>query len=248
MLSIPAALGRKILCLSIIFNSIISILLTGNILYMFYVNKSLWRPYWPFLLDGSLLWFVIITSFLNIVTAKILGNVDLRRIKFHHYFYGLLASLTSFIFLVIFAPTYLFALLMPMLIPDVYSSASMPVFTIFFFVYGGMTLMIDDIQDMSLRLRRFLNNLKGKLKRVGGIIGTLHFCCSVASIYVMLSILPWTFANGLSGRPAFYSLSAEIFALNLLITSLWGLVMAKKRVWLKNFYIHSKLKSCHSPQ
>lgn len=235
MLSIPAALGKKILCLSIIFNSIISVLLAGDILYMFYTGRLLQRPYWPFLLDESLLWFVIITSFLNIVTAKTLGNVDLRRIKFHHYFYGFLTSFTSSIYLALFAPAYLSALLMPILIHEIYSSAAMPISTIFF-VYGGMTLMIDDIQDVSLRLRRFLNNLKNKLKRAGRTIETLHLCCSIASTYVTLSIIFWTFANGLYSRgSAFHGLSAEILALSLLITSIWGLVAVKKGFWLKIF-------------
>jgi len=240
VLSIQAALGRKILCLSIIFNSIVSILLAGNILYMFYAGGLLRHPYWPFLLDGSLFWLVIVTSFLNIVTAKVLGDVDLRRIKFHHYFYGFLTSVTSFIFLALSAPAYLSILLMPMLIPRVYGSTAMPVST-FFLVYGGMTLIIDDVQDMSLRLRRFLNNLKNKLKRMGRTIETIHLCCSIASIYVALSIIFWA-----SGNSLHFGISSGIFALNLLITSIWGLGMAKKRFWLKNFYMHPRPERCSS--
>jgi len=92
------ALGRKILCLAVIFNSILNMLFAGDILYMFYLSGSKWRPYWPYRLDKSLLWFTITASFLNIITAKSLGNVDLKRIKFHHYFYGFISVLISFIF------------------------------------------------------------------------------------------------------------------------------------------------------
>jgi len=201
---------------------------------MFYAGRLLQYPYWPFLLDGSFFWPVIVTSILNIVTAKVLGNVDLRRIKFHHYFYGFLTSITSFIFLALSAPAYLSILIMPMLIPSVYGSTVMPIFIIFFLVYGGMTLMIDDVQDISLRLRRSLDNLKRKIKRIGKTIEIIHVCCSITSIYATLSILLWAFSKGLH-----FGISAGIFALNLLITSIWGLGMAKKRFWLKNFYMHS---------
>jgi len=243
MLDIRVALGRKILCLAIIFNSIISMLLAGDILYIFYVNGLTWRPYSPYLLDGSLLWFVVIASFLNIVSAKILGNVELKRIKFHHYFYGFVASSISFIFIAIFAPAYLFTLLMPILISDTYSHAAMPISAAFLFVYGGMALMIDDIQDVSLRLKRALQSLKRRIQRFGRTLETFHLCCSVASTYVTVSIILWTFANGLySGRSAFPGLSAGIFALNLLITCIWGLEMAKKRFWLKNLSVDLQRK------
>jgi len=244
MSGIPAALGRKILCLSVIFNSIVSVLLSGNILYIFYISGLSWRPYWPYLLNSSLFWFIIVTSILNIVAAKILGNVDLKRIKFHHYFYGFLASAGSFIFMALFAPAYLFILLMPMLISDMYSSAAMPISAAFFLVYGGMTLIIDDIQDVSLRLGRALNNLKNKLKKLGKALETFHLCCSIASIYVALSIILWGFANGLySWGSIFTGLSAGIFALNLLITSIWGLGVSIEGFWLKSFTCSHKEKN-----
>ena len=218
--------------------------MAGDVLYMFYAGKLLWRPYWPFLLHESFFWFVIITSFLNIVTAKILGNVDLRRIKFHHYFYGFLISVTSFIFLALSEPAYLSILLMPILIPQIYGSTVMPISTIFLLVYGGMTLMIDDVQDVSLKLRGFFTDLKSKLKGIGRMIETLHLSCSLASIYVTLSVIFWIFSDDLHfGGSVFHDLSAWIFTLNLFITSIWGLGMVKKRVWLKNFYFNLQPKS-----
>jgi len=247
-LNIRAALGRKILCLAVIFNSIVSILFAGDILYLLYVNKSTWRPHWSYLLDGSLLWFVIIASILNIVAAKILGNVDLKRIKFHHYFYGFITSAVSFIYTALFAPAYLFTLLMPTFISGSYSTAAMPISATFFLVYGGMTLIIDDIQDMSRRLGKALNNLKRKLQRFGRTLEMLHLCCCIASTYVMLSIVFWAFANGfyLGGLmpPA---ISTGIFTLNLLITSIWGLGVIKKRFWITNLQMDSQRKSCSSP-
>jgi len=243
MLDIRAALGRKILCLAVIFNSIVSMLLAGNLLYVFYTNRLMQHPYWPYLLDGSLLWFVIAASLLNIVTAKILGNVDLKRIKFHHYFYGFIASTISFIFMTLFAPTYLFTLLMPMLISNACSSATMPISAAFLLLYGGMTLIIDDIQDISLKLGRAFNNLKKKLHGFGRPLETFHLFSSALSTYVTLSIILWAFANGLySGESLLPSLSAGVFALNFLITSLWGLGISKKGFWLKNLYMNSQRK------
>ena len=229
------ALGRKILCLAVIFNSILNMLFAGDILYMFYLSGAKWRPYWPYLLDGSLLWSTSIASFLNIITAKILGSVDLKRIKFHHYFYGFISVLISFIFMIMFAPTYLFVLLMPTLISDAYGSTSMTVSAAFFLAYGGMTLIIDDIQDLSLRLGKTLDALKRKLHRFRRALEMIHFCCCITSIYVTLSVFSWALANGFHlGELMLPEISAGIFTLNLLITSIWGLGMVKKRFWLMN--------------
>lgn len=248
MLDIRVALGRKILCLAVIFNSILSMLFAGNILYVFYITGSKWRHYWPYLLDESLLWFTVIASFLNIIAAKILGNVDLKRIKFHHYFYGFIAIIVSFIFMVMFAPAYLSTLLMPTSISDAYGSASILISAAFFSVYGGMTLIIDDIQDLSLRLGRALNALKRKLHRFRRPLEMLHFCCCITSIYVTLGIFFWALANGFYfGGLMLPEISAGIFTLNLLITSIWGLGMIKKRFWLMNFYADSQRKSYSSP-
>jgi len=243
MLDIQAALGRKILCLAVIFNSIISMLLAGNLLYGFYTSRLMQHPYWPYLLDGTLLWFVIAASFLNIIAAKILGNVDLKRIKFHHYFYGFIASTVSFIFTALFAPTYLSVLLMPMLISNACGSATMAISAAFFLLYGGMTLIIDDIQDISLKMGRAFNDLKKKLHGFGRPLGTFHLFSSALSTYVTLSIILWAFTNGFYSEGSLLpSLSARVFALNFLITSLSGLGIAKKGFWLKNLYMDQQRK------
>ena len=234
-MNIQIAIVRKILCLAIIFNSIVSMLFAGDILYISYVNRLPWHLYWPYPLEISLLWFVITASLLNIVTAKILGNVDLRRIKFHHYFYGFITSAASFIFMALFAPAYLFVLLMPALISGTYSSTATPLSAAFFLVYGGMTLIIDDMQDMSLRLAELSAVLKRKLQRFKRALEMFHLFCCVVSAYLTLSIIFWTFTNGLySGGLMLPGLSVGVFTLNLLITSIWGLGIVKKRFWLKN--------------
>jgi len=228
MTDIQAALGIKILSLAVIFNSVLSVIFAGDILYIFYAKPAS-HPYQPYLLDGFLFCFVIIASILNIITAKILGDVDLKRIKFHHYFYGFMMSGISFVFIALFAPSYLFTLLMPTSISDNYSSAAL------LMVYGGMTLVINDIQDVSLKLRTFFNNLKRKIQSFGMMVEMLHLCSCVVSIYVTLSVIIWGFVNRVYSKgfiiPEF---SAGFFTLNLLITSIWGLGVVKKRFWLLN--------------
>ena len=134
-----------------------------------------------------------------------------------------------------FAPTYLFILLMPTLISDAYGSTSMTVSAAFFLAYGGMTLIIDDIQDLSLRLGKALDALKRKLHRFRRALEMIHFCCCITSIYVTLRVFSWALANGFHlGELMLPEISAGIFTLNLLITSIWGLGMVKKRFWLMN--------------
>lgn len=234
---------RKILCLIVIFNSIVSIIFAGDLLYVFYADESMRLPYSSFLLDGFLFWFVIIASVLNIATAKAVGNVKLRRIKFHHYFYGFITSVASFIFMMLYAPAYLFTLLMPAFLIDAYSSTDASSFTAFLLVYGGMTLIIDDVQDMSRRLSCFASNLKWKIQRFKRAFEGLHLLCCLISTYLALSIIIWLFTNRLylsiSMLPR---LSAEVFASSLLVTSIWGLGMIKKRFWLKNLYVDPQRK------
>jgi len=229
-------LTKKIVCLAIIFNSIIGVLLVADVLYLSYVKNIALHPFCSYLLENNLFLFIVIASALNIVAAKSLGNVNLRRIKFHHYFYGFVTSISSFVFVALFAPTYLFALLMvPILIPAEYGSSAAPISAAFLLVYGGMTLIIDDIQDMSLRLADLASTLKRKIRRFGRTFEVIHLFSCIASIIIVLRIFLQILINEFHlGEPVLLDLPSGILILNLLITSIWGLGIIKKRFWLRN--------------
>ena len=172
-------------------------------------------------------------SFLNIVTAKIIGNVNLRRVRFHHYFYGFITVIVSLALIIMIAPAYLSILLMPILLPSVYNPTSIPISMAFLLTYGGITLVIDDIQDLSVRIRRSLNLLWRRALKFKSKLETLHLCSCISSAYMMLSMFSRFFIDKLFLiETVIPKISVKIFILNLFISSLWGLEIIKRRFWL----------------
>jgi len=237
MSEILAAIGRKVLSLTLIFNSIISLISAANMLASFYMNGCGWRPFSPYLIEGSLFWFVILTSLMNIVPAKIVGKVNIKRILFHHYVYGFLVSSISLLSMVLFAPAYLLVLLTPSLGFQTSGLQTIPLYASFFFVYGGLTLVIDDINDVSLRVRRSLDKLKMRICKSGKMLQTMHLCSSLVSIYIVICSLLWYFENifWIKNSPLL-NIAHIIFMLNLLVTSLWGLKAVKEKLWLRKIF------------
>ena len=233
-MSIQEALGRKILCLCVIFNSILTILFSGDLLYALYIHGFKWHSGPLHVLSYSSLLLIMAGSFLNIVTAKILGNVNLRRVKFHHYFYGFIAVIVSLALIMTLAPTYLSILLMPILLPSVYSLTPIPISMAFLLTYGGITLVIDDIQDLSVRIRRSLNLLWRRALKFKSELEALHLCSCISSAYMLLNMLLRFFIDKLCLIEIVMPMvSIKIFILNLFITNLWGLEIIKRRFWLR---------------
>jgi len=227
-----AAIARKILSLALIFNSLVSIVSAANILASSYATKYYSRQYSPYLVDGSLVWFIILTAILNIGPAKFLGRVKLRRMLFHHYVYGFLASSVSTVLMAIFAPASIVLLLVPSLGFQVTDMQAVPVYAGLFFVYGGLTLIIDDIHDVSLSMGRALDKLKTKVPKSNKVLQAMHLWSSLISTYVLICSVLWYSENGLAVESwPFWNAPQLIFIVNLLVTSSWGLkaVMARPR-------------------
>ena len=232
-----SAVGRKILSLALIFNSLVSLVSVANLLVAFYFNAYAWQPYSPYLINGSLFWFTILTAILNIVPAKIIGKVNLKRILFHHYVYGFLASSISLLLIAFFAPTYLFVLLMPSLGFQMSGFQIMPVYAALVCVYGGLTLIIDDINDVSQKISRTLDKIKVRASRSGKVLQTLHLLSSIISFYVVVCIVLWCTEHGVWMKTGFaVDLSHIVFVTSLFITSLWGLKAVKAKIWFMNLY------------
>jgi len=232
-LSIQEALGRKILCLCVIFNSLLTILFSGDLLYALYIYRPKWHMEPLHILNYSFLLLIIAGSFLNVVTAKVIGNVNLRRFRFHHYFYGFIIVIVSLALIIMLAPAHLSILLMPIFLPSVYSPASIPISMAFLLTYGGITLVVDDIQDLSVKIRRSLNLLWRKALKFKGKLEALHLCSCISSTYMMLGMLSRFFMDKLYLiETVIPKISIKIFILNLLITCLWELEIIKKRFWL----------------
>jgi hypothetical protein len=244
MSGIMAKLGRKTLSLGLIFNSVVSLAPVANILVAFYLSTGEWRPYSPYLIDGSLFWLVIVTAVLNIVPAKLVGRVDFRRVLFHHYVYGFLASSISLMLMAVFAPAYIFVFLMPSLGFQTTGLQMVMVYSGLFFVYGGLTLMIDDIHDVSLRLGRALDRLKIWAYKSSKTLQKVHLISSLVTVYTAMSVCAWFLENNiLTEAWSLWDVSSMVFAASLLITGFWGLKAIKAKYWFSKLYLDlSKLE------
>mgnify|MGYP000200344254 CR=1 FL=1 len=215
-----AALGKKTLGLALIFNSLMSLTSALNILSGFYAARPWWKPFSPYLVDGSLFWVVVPVSILNLVPAKVLGEVRLRRILFHHYIYGL------FVFLISAASAWLFTLLSPSWSPLNVSygglSGLMP-YVESFFIYGGLTLFLDDLSDVSPRVKRLLKEMGRRAVRFGKPLKAFHVICSLTSLYVSLSIGLWFCQNLWVNSWSIGAMSYVVLMASILVTSLFGL-------------------------
>jgi hypothetical protein len=177
---------------------------------------------------------VIVTAVLNILPAKFIGKVDIERILFHHYVYGLLASSISLTLMIIFAPTYIFVLLMPFLGFHTTGLQKIMIYSGLFFVYGGLTLMIDDIHDVSLRLGRALDRLRLRAYKSGRTLQRVHFISSLATVCTAVFIGAWFLETGVLETGSLWSVSKMFPATSLLITGLWGLKAVKANYWFTN--------------
>ncbi len=232
MSNVLRALCKKILGLALIFNSIVSLISAANILYGFYQSRLFWQPYSPYLIEGSLFWFVILTSTLNLVPAKLTGKVDLRRFLFHHYVYGFLVILASLSLIVLFMPACIFMVLEPSIGLEMEGFQSVLSYAILFFIYGGLTLIIDDIYDISMRVSRIFDRIKTRMQRLGRMLQTVHLCSSVITIYIAACVAIWCFKNYfLMIDWPLLSLAHIIFTSSMLVNSFCGLKAVKERMW-----------------
>jgi hypothetical protein len=68
----------------------------------FYSAKYTWKPYSPYLVDGSLFWFAVLAALLNIYFVVRLGRVKTGRLWFHHYVWGFALFVLACVLLLLF--------------------------------------------------------------------------------------------------------------------------------------------------
>jgi hypothetical protein len=201
--------AKKIISLLIMFNSLVSVISSLSIVYSVfagYASNSVYRPY---LFSTFLLISLTLTGALNIVPARIMGMVNIRRFLFHHYVYGFIALLISFTV----------ALLSPILFHNL----------AYLTIYLSITLILDDISDISPKIRNFLDNLKARVSGLSGVIMRIHMVSSVIAAYVTSSIILWYIGNGVDG------ILHAAFIANISITTAYGLGISCGKTWIKHF-------------
>ena len=237
MSRIIAKLGRKTLSLALIFNSMVSLACVVNVLIGSYVNAYSWQPNSPYFFNGLLFLFTIATAILNIVPAKLVGKVHLKRILFHHYVYGFLASSISATLTAVFTPAYALVFLMPTLGLQTTGLQMVMVYSGLFFVYGGLALMIDDIRDVSEGLGKTLDKLKLWAVKSRKTLQKVHFVSSLVTVYVAAYVCVWCLENvAIAQTGLLWYVSNIILAANLLVTGFWGLKAVKAKYWFTKLY------------
>jgi hypothetical protein len=179
-----------------------------------------WKLYEPYLLNANLLWAVILISIMNFFPTANLGHVKVRRLGFHHFVYGL-AILAASVMLVMFLPIPLVSLF-KLYVQDVEFNVGRV------FILVGLTLIIDDFDDVSNVTTRALHFAKSKVyqnRRILHVVQCLLFCIS---LYIFSCVTMW-----LTQNPRGVNLPNLVIDGTLLITSLTAFASVDKKIWLR---------------
>jgi len=214
-------IAKKIFSLSLILNALITLACIAQIMFNHYRAFPFWQPYSPYLVNGSVLFLVIVAALLNIFPSASIGRtLHTGRFLFHHYIYGFFVLLFSAVFVMAFTSVSLFSLFL------VYNE-NITVNAGKFLFLAGFTLVLDDLPDISKRIELTLNKLNSKVYQGRKIIHILELISGLVSFYVFIAVSLWAIQNPRLAFPG--SLTSGTF----LITSLTSFACAKKNFWLK---------------
>lgn len=212
---------KKIFSLALIFNALITVGVVAGLLFSFYKAYPYWHHFAPYLLDGNLLWLAIAAAAINIFPAACIGRaLHTGRFLFHHYVYGFLVLLFSCLFVVFFSPislVYLFLL----------NSSNIAVNVGRFFFLAGLTLLLDDLPDVSERVESGLNWVKTKACEARRVLHVLQLATGLAALYILVSVSIVTIQNP---DRAYYN---SYLLGTMLVTTITSLALVKKKAWLK---------------
>ena len=221
MNSTVTAYGKKLFSLALVFNSLLTIVYAIGILAVFYALLPSWKPYAPYVLDGNLFWLLILVSIINIFPATVFGRVKTGRLWFHHYVYGFFVSASSAILLMLFTSVSLLTLFTTN-ITDLTINLGR------FFILGGLTLVVDDLPDVSRVTASFVGWLKARAYQTRKIIHAAQFMMGLVSSYFFASVTVW-----IAQYPGEATLANLILMGTLFVTSLLSFISVKRKIWLR---------------
>lgn len=216
----PGILCKKIFSLSLVFNALLTIACAVGIITGFYWTYPDWQPFHPYLADGNLFWVVIAAAAINIFPSALLGRkLHTGRFLFHHYFYGFLVLISASLYVIAFTPVSLNAIFLV-------NNTSLNVNMGRFFLLGGLTLLLDDLPDVSKRVERSLNYLKGNVLKGHRFLVVSQAFTGIVSLYLCIAVL---FA--MWNVPQWATLANAILVITMLITCITSFVFVKKKIW-----------------
>ena len=212
---------KKIFSLALIFNALITIAIVVGILFGFYRAYPDWKPFSPYLIEGNLFWLAIAAGMINIFPSACIGRaLHTGRFLFHHYVYGFLVLFLASLFVVFFTPVSLIDIFL-------ITSSDLAINTGRFFILAGLTLLLDDLPDVSERIESMLNWVKTKACQARRVLHVLQIVTGLVSLYLLVSISITTTLNP-------EGIVNNIFLISsLTITVITSLALVKRKAWLK---------------
>jgi hypothetical protein len=213
-------LCKKIFSLALVFNALLTIACAAGIIAGFYWFFPDWQPFYPYLYSGVVFWIVIAAAAINIFPSALLGRkLHTGRFLFHHYFYGFLVLICASFYVITFTPVPLGTIFL-------INNTSMEVNTGRFFLLGGLTLVLDDLPDVSRRIESGLNWLKTKVLKGTGLLIVAQAITGIGSFYLSAAIL-----YAMMNVPEWITIANFILLFTVLVTGLTSFVFVRKRVW-----------------
>jgi hypothetical protein len=212
---------KKTFSLALVFNALITIAAIAGIIFGFYRSYPYWQPYAPWLINGNLFWFAIAAAVINIFPSAAIGRaLHTGRFLFHHYVYGFFVLLSSSLFITIFTPIPLPSLFLV-------ESNSVAVNAGRVFELAGLTLLLDDLPDVSKKMQKGLNWIKTKAYQARKSLHVFQFTTGCFAFYCGFSILLDTIGNSDRALPNSFAI------VSLLLTGITSFACVKRKAWLK---------------
>jgi hypothetical protein len=212
---------KKLFSLTLILNALITVATISGILYGFYHAWPWWKPYAPYLISGNFFLIAAAAALINIFPSASIGRaLHTGRFLFHHYVYGFFVLLMSSIYVLAFTSV---SLIMLFLV----NTGSMAVNTGKFFVLAGLTLVLDDLPDVSRKVESTLNWLKSQAYRIRKVVNILQFVTGAITLYIFLAIAIFVSLHPSTNVANFVTMGT------LLVTSITSFACVKRKAWLK---------------
>ncbi len=215
-------IAKKIFSISLVFNALLTVCFAASILANFYWYLNNWQPFAPYLVSGSLFWVAIVAAVINIFPSASLGRaLHTGRILFHHYFYGFIVLLCALAYVIFFLPVSLLNLFL------VFDN-SLAVNVGKFFILCGLTLVLDDLPDVSRYIESALNHLKFRVGQRGRFVSAVQFFCGAVSMYIFASVVLAMYYS-----PQAVTVANSICAGTMFVTGVTSFIFVRRKVWQK---------------
>jgi len=214
-------MAKKIFSLTLILNALITLATISGILYGFYHAWPWWKPYAPYLVSGNFFLIAAAAALINIFPSASIGRtLHTGRLLFHHYVYGFFVLLMSSIYVLAFTSVSLITLFLV-------NSGNIAVNTGRFFVLAGLTLVLDDLPDVSKKVESTLNKLKSQTYRARKAFYALQFVTGAITLYIFLAIAIFVSLHPSTNIANFVTMGT------LLVTGITSFACVKRKAWLK---------------